>query len=79
MSIINRVESEEIPHFIKIGEPQKIRLWGLDAQKRLRAAKVCVFGLDSLGSEIVKNLVLAGIDQMTLVDNRKPDEKVSVR
>jgi len=54
---------------------RQIRLWGLDAQKRLRAAKVCVFGLDSLGSEIVKNLVLAGIDQMTLVDNRKPDEK----
>lgn len=55
---------------------RQIRLWGLDAQKRLRASKVCSIGLGSLGAEIVKNLVLAGIGEMTLVDNHKPDEKV---
>lgn len=54
---------------------RQIRLWGLDAQKRLRASKVCSIGLGSLGAEIVKNLVLAGIGEMTLVDNHKPDEK----
>jgi len=54
---------------------RQIRLWGLDAQKRLRGAKVCVIGLGSLGAEIVKNLVLAGIGEMTLVDNHKPAEK----
>ena len=55
---------------------RQIRLWGLDAQKRLRGAKVCVIGLKSLGAEIVKNLVLAGIGEMSLVDNTIPDEKV---
>lgn len=54
---------------------RQIRLWGLDAQKRLRGAKVCVIGLKSLGAEIVKNLVLAGIGEMSLVDNTIPDEK----
>ena len=56
---------------------RQIRLWGLDAQKRLRGAKICAIGLDSLGAEIVKNLVLAGIGEMTLVDHHKPDEKVN--
>ena len=49
---------------------RQIRLWGLDAQKRLRAAKVLVIGIGGLGSEIVKNIVLAGVHTMTLMDHR---------
>lgn len=54
---------------------RQIRLWGLDAQKRLRGARVCAIGLESLGAEIVKNLVLAGVGAMTLVDDRTTFEK----
>lgn len=54
---------------------RQIRLWGLDGQKRLRNSKICCLGLGSLGAEIVKNLVLAGVGEMVLVDNRKIEEK----
>jgi len=50
---------------------RQIRLWGLDAQKRLRSAKICVLGVSGLGAEIAKNLVLAGINSMDLVDDAK--------
>lgn len=46
---------------------RQIRLWGVDAQKRMRSARVLVLGLGALGAEIVKNLVLAGIN-LTLAD-----------
>jgi len=46
-----------------------IRLWGVDAQNRLRQAKVLFIGINSLMSEIIKNTVLAGIDSITLIDN----------
>jgi len=49
---------------------RQIRLWGLDAQKRLRAARVCVLGLSGLGCEISKNLVLSGIKELVMVDCR---------
>lgn len=53
---------------------RQIRLWGLDAQKRLRQAKVLAVGLGGLGAEVVKNLVLAGIKAITLLDHRNVTE-----
>jgi len=47
---------------------RQIRLWGLDAQKRLRASKICLIGVRGLGCEIGKNLVLSGIKSMKLLD-----------
>ena len=40
---------------------RQIRLWGVDAQRRMRDALVMVAGMDALGTEVVKNLVLAGV------------------
>mmetsp|Transcript_5872 Transcript_5872/g.8059 ORF Transcript_5872/g.8059 Transcript_5872/m.8059 type:complete len:317 (+) Transcript_5872:69-1019(+) len=40
---------------------RQIRLWGLEAQKRMRSAKIFVVGMNTLNSELCKNLVLAGI------------------
>ena len=54
----------------------QIRLWGLEAQQRLRNAKVALFGLGALGGEIAKNLVLAGIGEINVCDNRPVTEKV---
>jgi len=48
---------------------RQIRLWGLDAQKRLRASRVLVAGMRGLGAEVVKNIVLAGIKSLTMMDH----------
>ncbi|XP_025089996.1 SUMO-activating enzyme subunit 1-like [Pomacea canaliculata] len=53
---------------------RQIRLWGLDAQKRLRAASILLIGLRGLGAEIAKNIVLAGVKSLTLLDSTKADE-----
>ena len=57
---------------------RQIRLWGLEAQQRLRNAKIMVFGLGALGGEITKNLVLAGIGEINVCDSDKVDEKVRI-
>eukprot|EP00938_MAST-03A_sp_MAST-3A-sp1_P006722 g6722.t1 len=40
---------------------RQIRLWGLEAQSRVRDAKVLIVGLRGVHTEVCKNLVLAGI------------------
>ncbi|CAH0390732.1 unnamed protein product [Bemisia tabaci] len=47
---------------------RQIRLWGLESQKRLRAAKVLVIGMSGLGAEVTKNIVLAGVKSLTMMD-----------
>lgn len=54
---------------------RQIRVWGLDAQKRLRQTRVLVAGLGGLGAEIVKNVVLAGIKSITLLDEKTVSEE----
>ncbi|XP_053658652.1 SUMO-activating enzyme subunit 1 [Anopheles marshallii] len=50
---------------------RQIRLWGLDSQKRLRSARILIAGLNGLGAEIAKNIILAGVKSVTLLDDRK--------
>lgn len=40
---------------------RQMRLWGVEAQKRIQNSQVLVSGLSALGSELVKNLVLSGM------------------
>jgi ubiquitin-like 1-activating enzyme E1 A len=47
---------------------RQIRVWGVDAQQRLRNARVLVAGVDGAAAELCKNLVLAGIGSLTLCD-----------
>ncbi|KHJ97488.1 ThiF family protein [Oesophagostomum dentatum] len=49
---------------------RQIRLWGMEAQNRLRAANVLLYGLSGLGAEISKNLMLCGIRSLTLADDK---------
>ena len=49
---------------------RQIRLWGLESQKRLRAAKVLLIGLNGFGAEIAKNIILAGVKAVTFLDHR---------
>lgn len=50
---------------------RQIRLWGLEAQGRIRDAHIFVVNLDGLTTEAIKNWVLAGIHRLTLIDARE--------
>lgn len=49
---------------------RQIRLWGLEAQSRLKKAKLLLIGLSPVAGEIIKNIVLCGIDTLTICDDR---------
>jgi len=53
---------------------RQIRLWGAEAQNNLRKSNILMIGVGGTGSEIVKNVVLSGINSMTLVDSVKIGE-----
>lgn len=53
---------------------RQIRLWGLDSQKRLRAARILIAGVNGLGAEIAKNIILAGVKSVTLLDDQVVSE-----
>ncbi|OQR98101.1 SUMO-activating enzyme (SAE) [Achlya hypogyna] len=46
---------------------RQMRLWGVEAQRRLQKSRVLISGLTQLGSELAKNLVLSGMN-VTLHD-----------
>jgi ubiquitin-like 1-activating enzyme E1 A len=48
---------------------RQLRLWGIEAQNRMRKAKVLLITIKALGNEVAKNLVLAGIGSLTVVDD----------
>lgn len=48
---------------------RQIRLWGAQAQERIRSAHILLVSLRALGTEIAKNLTLAGISSLTIIDN----------
>ncbi|CZT21272.1 related to NEDD8-activating enzyme E1 regulatory subunit [Ramularia collo-cygni] len=47
---------------------RQIRLWGAEAQQRIRSANILLISLRALGTEIAKNLTLAGVESLTIVD-----------
>eukprot|EP00741_Cyanophora_paradoxa_P014266 tig00020780_g13758.t1 len=49
---------------------RQIRLWGVEAQRAMSSASVLVCGVTGLCAEAVKNLVLAGVGRLTLLDHR---------
>lgn len=48
---------------------RQIRVWGVDAQRRLSKANVLVCGMTGTVAEFCKNIVLAGVGSVTLVDD----------
>ncbi|KAI9334434.1 hypothetical protein BDR26DRAFT_805380 [Obelidium mucronatum] len=48
---------------------RQIRLWGLEAQTKMRTSRILVAGICGLSNEICKNIVLAGIGRVTLLDS----------
>ncbi|PSS22539.1 hypothetical protein M430DRAFT_119152 [Amorphotheca resinae ATCC 22711] len=48
---------------------RQIRLWGVQAQEKIRSANILLITMRALSNEIAKNLVLAGIRSLTIVDH----------
>lgn len=48
---------------------RQIRLWGMKAQENIRNANILLITMRSLANEVAKNLVLAGIGSLTIVDH----------
>ncbi|KAI2642601.1 hypothetical protein GGS21DRAFT_181081 [Xylaria nigripes] len=49
---------------------RQIRLWGMQAQQKIQAANILLISMRALANEIAKNLVLAGIGSLTIVDDQ---------
>lgn len=49
---------------------RQLRLWGVDAQKRMHNARILFLGFNGLASETAKILALAGVNHITIVDDR---------
>lgn len=54
---------------------RQIRLWGSEAQKRIQSAHVLLVSLRAIGTEIAKNLTLAGISSLTIIDDEPVTEE----
>ena len=55
---------------------RQVRLWGFETQKSMSSSRILIVGLDSgLGAETAKNMVLAGIGCVCVVDDRKAEGK----
>lgn len=50
---------------------RQIRLWGLHGQNNCSSSKICLINANSLGTEILKGLCLAGIGSFTILDSHK--------
>ncbi|KAF9021060.1 hypothetical protein BDZ89DRAFT_957785 [Hymenopellis radicata] len=48
---------------------RQIRLWGIEAQQRMRNATILVVRLRGTATEVIKNIVLAGIGKLVMVDD----------
>ncbi|OCF37345.1 SUMO activating enzyme [Kwoniella heveanensis BCC8398] len=48
---------------------RQIRLWGVEAQNRMRSSTVLILSLRGVAHETIKNLVLAGIGRLIVADD----------
>lgn len=53
---------------------RQIRLWGMQAQEKIRRANVLLITMKALANEVAKNLVLAGIGSLTILDGDTVEE-----
>ncbi|KAJ5888949.1 Ubiquitin/SUMO-activating enzyme E1 [Penicillium taxi] len=48
---------------------RQIRLWGVQGQTQLRSASILLITAKAIANEVAKNLVLAGIGSLTIIDH----------
>ncbi|KAG0348754.1 SUMO-activating enzyme subunit 1, partial [Gamsiella multidivaricata] len=54
---------------------RQIRLWGLEAQHRMRNASILIAGMRALSNEVCKNIILAGVGSITLLEDEVVTEE----
>ncbi|KAJ5363321.1 hypothetical protein N7541_004165 [Penicillium brevicompactum] len=54
---------------------RQIRLWGVQAQEKIRSANILLITAKALANEVAKNLVLAGIGSLTIIDHQDVTEE----
>lgn len=64
-SVANLLTEEEVAVY-----DRQIRLWGVESQKRLRKSRILVAGINGLGNEVCKNVILSGVQHMTILDDK---------
>ncbi|KAG1171842.1 hypothetical protein G6F70_006701 [Rhizopus microsporus] len=50
---------------------RQLRLWATTGQQALEEAHVCLLNITSTGCEIIKNLILPGVGNITVIDDSK--------
>ncbi|TFK27985.1 hypothetical protein FA15DRAFT_665739 [Coprinopsis marcescibilis] len=54
---------------------RQMRLWGIEAQQRMRNATILVIRLKGIATEAIKNMVLAGIGKLIILDGEDVSEE----
>ncbi|TFK52196.1 hypothetical protein OE88DRAFT_1718218 [Heliocybe sulcata] len=54
---------------------RQIRLWGLEAQQRMRNAAILMVNLKGAATETIKNIVLAGVGKLVVADGEEVKEE----
>ncbi|KAF7768155.1 hypothetical protein Agabi119p4_7398 [Agaricus bisporus var. burnettii] len=72
------ISSDEMKHSSNAGKTlteeeatrydRQMRLWGIEAQQRMRNAVILVVRMRGVATEAIKNMVLAGIGKLVIVD-----------
>ncbi|KAG5366003.1 DNA damage tolerance protein [Yarrowia sp. B02] len=65
----NAISADEVALY-----DRQIRLWGMESQARMRNSKILLINVGAVANEIVKDLVLAGIGSLTIVDAHETSE-----
>lgn len=53
---------------------RQIRLWGVAAQAKIQSANILLITIKALANEVAKNLVLAGVGSLTILDDATVSE-----
>jgi len=54
---------------------RQLRLWGPEGQQRIELSHICVLNGGAVGAETLKNLVLPGIGEFTIIDGNKVSQR----
>ena len=62
----NKMETDDVDESLY---SRQLYVMGHEAQKKMAKASILIIGLDGLGVETAKNVILAGVKSVSLFDN----------
>lgn len=63
------INTEDIPDQMTRRYDRQLRLWNKSGQASLGSSHILLLGVTSTGSEVLKNMILAGIQKFTIIDD----------